>query len=418
MAYWFSGRIGLLDIFIMSYFLFIFKSALEDFQRNKVRTMLTSLGILIGVASVVLLMAFGLGLKAYITNQFESLGSNQIIAMPGKLLSEGGGFSRGGNVGAVKFTERDVALIKRVKNAKYVVPEYTKSVLVTGGGKTERGTLLATTADIFPLSALEVESGTLWDKGDVDKRSKKVVIGPKIAEKIFDSPQKALGKTIKIQNQGFKVTGVLKGKGGGGLGGPDFDTYLYMPFYSALTFNPDKKIYTISLMAQSKEFIPQVKADIKVQLLKNYKEDEFSIMELTEILNAVSSIFAILNSVLVGIGAISLLVGGIGIMNIMYVSVIERVREIGIRRALGATGRDILLQFVFESVILSLIGGVSGLLLSVIAVIFIRNFFPVSIDRNTVLLALGVSSAIGIIFGVFPARKAALLSPIEAIRYE
>jgi putative ABC transport system permease protein len=402
----------------MSYFLFIFKSALEDFKRNKVRTMLTSLGILIGVASVVLLMAFGLGLKAYITNQFESLGSNQIIISPGKLLSDGGGFSRGGNIGSIKFSEKDVALVKRVKNTKYVVPEYTKSILVTGGGNTEGGTLLATTAEIFSLSNLEPEYGSLWDKSDVDKRSKKVVIGPKIAGKIFGFADLALNKTIKIQNQGYKVVAILKSKGGGGLGGPDFDSYIYVPFYSALTFNPDKKIYSISLMAESKEVIPQVKADIKLQLLKDYKEDEFSIIELTEILNAVSSIFAILNSVLVGIAAISLLVGGIGIMNIMYVSVIERVREIGIRRALGATSRNILLQFVFESIILSLVGGLLGLLVSVIAVVIIRNFFPVYIDRNTVLLALGVSSSTGILFGVFPARKAALLSPIEAIRYE
>ena len=402
----------------MLYILFILKTALQDFRRNKIRTLLTSLGILIGVSSVVLLMAFGLGLKAFITNQFESLGSNQLIASPGKLLSDTGGFSRGGNMGSKKFNEADVALIKKVKNAKYVVPEFTKSVLVTGGGNLEKGTIIATTADIFPLSNLELEYGSFWDKNDVDKRSKKVVIGPKIAAKIFGKTEDAQGKIIKIQNQAYRVVGVIKSKGGGGFGGPDFDSYIYMPFYSALTFNPDKKIYNISLMAGSKELIAQVKADMKLQLLKNYKEDEFSIIELTEILKAVSSIFSILNLILISIAAISLLVGGIGIMNIMYVSVMERVREIGIRRAMGATRHDILFHFICESVLLSFIGGILGLLLSFVIVLIVRNFFPVYIDNFTVILATSVSTVIGVVFGIIPARNAAALSPIEAIRYE
>lgn len=402
----------------MTYFLFILRSAIEDFQRNKVRTMLTSLGILIGVASVVILMALGLGLKAFITGQFESLGSNQVIAMPGNILTQGGGFSQGGSVGSIRFDEKDVTLIKKVKNIKYVVPEFIKSVGVSGNGNTAIGTLTATTADIFPLGNLEIVTGNYFDKTDEEKKSKKAVVGPKIAQKLFGSDENAVGKTVKIQNQGFRIVGVLKSKGGGGLGGPDFDSYIYIPFYSALAFNPEKTIYTIDVMAERKEVIPQVKNDMKSQLLKRYNEDQFSIVELTEILNAVSSIFSILNSILISIAAISLLVGGIGIMNIMFVSVMERVREIGIRRALGATRNDILTQFVSEAVLLSLIGGVLGLLISALAVLVIRNFFPAYIDLITVFLAFGVSTFIGILFGVFPARSAAKLSPIEAIRYE
>lgn len=402
----------------MQYFLFIFRSALEDFQRNKVRTFLTSLGILIGVSSVVLLIAFGLGLKQYIKNQFESLGTNLVIAMPGKMLSSGGGFSRGGGMGGINFEERDVSAVKKMKNITYVVPAYMKTVTASGGGNSEVGTLYATSADVFPMRNLELDMGVYFDKTDVEKRSKKVVLGPKIAQKIFGSADIALGKTIKIENQGFKVIGVLKSKGGGGFGGPDFDSFIYMPYKSALVFNPEKKFYTINVKAESDKVIPKVKDEMKNILLKYYKEDEFSVLEQTEILNAVSSIFAIINGILVAIAAISLVVGGIGIMNIMYVSVIERVREIGIRRSFGATGGDILFQFLSEAILLSFLGGFIGLVLSFVVVAIIQRFFPAYIDHTAVFVALGVSSAIGILFGVFPAKRAADLSPIEAIRYE
>ncbi len=172
------------------------------------------------------------------------------------------------------------------------------------------------------------------------------------------------------------------------------------------------------IKADNEQVIPQIKTQVKTVLTRRYKEDDFSIVEQTEILNAVSSIFSILNTILVLIGAISLVVGGIGIMNIMYVSVVERTREIGIRRAIGATKRDILSQFLAESVILSLIGGIGGIIFSFLIVLLIQRAFPAYIDATSVIIAFGVSSTIGIVFGVFPARKAANLSPIEAIRYE
>jgi ABC-type antimicrobial peptide transport system permease subunit len=239
-----------------------------------------------------------------------------------------------------------------------------------------------------------------------------------IAEDLFGSADLAVGKNIKVADLTFKVVGVLKGKGGGGFGGPQFDSYIYVPYKSAVSLNPDKKFLTLYVQAESRNLIPAVKDQIKTAFLKRYKEDDFSIVESTEILNAINSIFNVLNTVLVAIAAISLVVGGIGIMNIMYVSVVERIKEIGIRRAIGAKKIDILSQFLTESVILSLLGGFLGLGLSYVIVLLIQRFFPAYIDLPSVLIALGVSSAIGIIFGVFPARKAANLSPIEAIRYE
>lgn len=401
----------------MNYFSFIFKTALEDFRRNKIRTFLTSLGILIGVSSVVLLMAFGLGLRVYIKQQFESMGTNLVIVMPGKVLS-GGSFNSGGALGGIRFDEKDYINLQKMTYATAVVPVFTKSIDIAGSGNSETGTLYATTADMFDVRNLEAEKGRLFEKTDVDKRSKYVVLGPKIAQKVFGSADGAVDKIAKIENQAFKIIGVLKSKGGGGFGGPDFDSFVYMPYKSALSFNPDKTFYTILLKADSEKDINSLKEEIHSLLVKRYEEDDFSIIEQTEILNAVSSIFAILNTVLIAIAAISLLVGGIGIMNIMYVSVMERIREIGIRRALGATRRNILSQFLTEAIILSLLGGILGLFFAFLAVLGIQRFFPAYIDTYSITIALGVSSSVGIIFGVFPAKRAAELSPIEAIRYE
>lgn len=402
----------------MQYIIFILKSALEDFQRNKVRTFLTSLGILIGVTSVVLLMAFGLGLKKYIADQFESLGTNLIIIFPGKVI-QNGRFRQGGPpVSSVKFEEKDLYSLKKIKTAQYVVPVFTKTVKVENGGNSEISDLFSSNADIFPARNLEAEIGRVFDKNDVEKRNKEVVLGPKIAEKLFGMSEAAVDKIVKVENQGFRIIGILKSKGGGGFGGPDFDSFIYAPYKSTESFNPDKKFIAFYVKAINKESIEQTKKDIENIMLKRYNEDDFSIAEQTEILNAVSSIFAILNSVLVAIAAISLVVGGIGIMNIMYVSVVERIREIGIRRAIGATKADILYQFLSEAVALSLLGGSLGITISFIIILFVQKFFPAYIDNQSIVIALGVSSAIGIIFGVFPAKKAADLSPIDAIRYE
>ena len=200
--------------------------------------------------------------------------------------------------------------------------------------------------------------------------------------------------------------------------GPDFDSFIYMPYSAAISFNPSKTFFSLYVKAPNEKSIEPLKLAVEKTLVKRYDEGDFSVVEQTEILDAVTSIFAVLNNVLVLIGAISLVVGGIGIMNIMYVSVVERIKEIGIRRAIGATKRDILVQFLTESVLLSLIGGIGGILVSAVIVLLINQFFPAVISATSVLVAFGVSSLVGIVFGVFPARKAANMSPIEAIRYE
>ncbi|MBI4226410.1 ABC transporter permease [Candidatus Roizmanbacteria bacterium] len=401
----------------MSYFIFILRSAIFDFSRNKGRTFLTSLGILIGVLAVVLLLAFGLGLRKYIEQQFESLGTNLLRIVPGQIL-QGGGFRSGPSAfGTIRFDEKDVVTLRRIKNAEYIIPVFSKTITVSGGGNNETGELYASSADIFAGLNLKPQYGSVFTKEDVNKRSKIVTIGPKIAEKLFKDSSLAVDKTTKIEGQTFRVTGVLEAKGGG-FGGPDFDSFIYMPYKTAYIFNSDKKFLAIIAKAEDSESMDSVKEQIIERLKRRYDEDDFSVIEQAELLSAISSIFSIINMVLVSIAAISLVVGGIGIMNIMYVTVTERIKEIGIRRAIGARKIDILSQFLIESIILSLIGGLLGILGAYAITLFIQRFFPAYIDLNSVLLALGVSSAIGIIFGVFPAKKAADLSPIDAIRYE
>ena len=404
----------------MSYIGSIFKSAIVDFGKNKGRTFLTSLGILIGVMSVVLLMAAGSGLKVYIQQQFDSLGTNLLYVMPGNMFGSGGTGIKAGSGGSISpiFEEKDIVDLKRIKEAEYVIPYYQKSVTAVSDIKSEYTTLQATSEDVFPSRNFVAQYGTVFSAADNSARNKVAVLGSKIAGDLFSDPSLALDKKVRIDGQSFRVVGVLESKGGGGLGGPDFDSYIYIPYKTGYIFNTDKKFIEIMVKANSSEELPTLKEEIKTVLLKRLKTDDFSVVESTEILNTIGSIFSILNIVLVAIAAISLVVGGIGILNIMYVTVSERIKEIGVRRALGARRNDILWQFMAEAVVLSVFGGAMGLGLSEIIVFLMQSFFPAYISVESIMLALGTSSAIGIIFGVFPAKKAADLSPIDAIRYE
>jgi len=399
-----------------NYFIFLIKSATVDFSRNKGRTFLTSLGILIGVMAVVLLTAFGLGLKKYINTTFESLGANLIFVMPGSksTLLRGGGM-----VGGIKFDDRDVNKIKRIRTIVHLAAVTVKTgASIEANGKNEAAEVVASSEEIVPIMNLELLEGRLIEKRDTQKGSKVIMLHKTKAEKLFTTTTQALGKSVVIDKQNYKVIGILKSKGGGGVGGASMDDHVYIPFKASYSFNPDKKYYAIYFKTDNKDTIAQTKEEVKDILAKRYDEDDFAVMEQTELMDTISSIFAVINTVLVAIAAISLVVGGIGIMNIMYVMVTERIKEIGIRRALGARSNDILWQFLVESVILSLLGGLLGLLFSYIIVLSIQSLFPAYINLESIALALGVSSLIGIVFGVFPAKKAADLSPIDAIRYE
>ncbi len=388
-----------------------------NFKRNKVRTALTSLGITIGVLSVVLLNALGLGLKNYLKEQFEGLGSNLIMIMPGNAFNdeEGMGHAFGpGIIGGISFDEKDYNSLKKIPEANYVVPVFFKSVTIEYNGEKQLGYIEGSNEQMFSVLNLTPITGRVYTKSDLQKKSKVAVLGFVIAEELFDSPEKALGKTVKVNSQRFKIIGVIEKKGD-----REMDNSAIVPYKSTFgNLNTNKTFFSIYLGINNEENIGIAKESAKKILQKRYEDEEFSVTEQTEILSTINQIFSILNAILVAIGSISLLVGGIGIMNIMYSTVTERTKEIGIRRALGATKQDILTQFLTESVILSVFGGLTGLLIAGLIVLAIQSVFPAAINLLSVALAFGVSSLIGIFFGVFPAKRAAKLTPIEAIRYE
>ncbi|MFZ3069158.1 MAG: ABC transporter permease [Microgenomates group bacterium] len=389
----------------------LLKSAIADFRRDKIRTALTSLGIMIGVLSVVLLIALGLGLKNYIEKQFEGLGANLIMIMPGSGISGGLG---AGLVGGVEFDEKDVRDLQKIPGLKYVVPMYFRSVTISSADKEVTGYITGVNEEMFLLQNTKINVGELWGKTEVGKKSKVAVLGYTKAEELFTNVNDAIGKTIRIGSLRLKVVGVANK-----TGDREQDGSALVPYTTTFgSLNPKKTFWSIYLGVPSDDLVMTVSEEAEKILLKRYDKDEFSVSQQSEILSTVDQIFGIINIVLVAIGSISLLVGGIGIMNIMYATVTERTREVGIRRAIGATKRDIMLQFLTESTMLSIFGGVMGLLLAAGIVLLVQIWFPVALNLVAVLVAIGVSSAIGIFFGVSPAKKAANLSPIDAIRYE
>lgn len=400
----------------------LFKAAVVDFKRNKVRTFLTSLGIMIGVLSVVMLIALGLGLKNYIKQQFEDLGTNLIIIFPGSGFGggseegDGGGFGSFGPglIGGAEFDERDVQSLDRISVLDYVVPVFFKNTTIESQGEKKSGYIQGTSQEAFTVMNIKPLEGRIFDRSDVQTRKKLTVLGHDLAEKLYKDPSNAIGKTVRFENQRFSVIGVAEKKGDN-----EMDNSVIIPYTTTFgSLNPNKTFFTIYLGVQDEGDIETAKEEAKNTLLKRYDEEDFSVTEQSEILSAINQIFTMLNAVLVGIGSISLLVGGIGIMNIMYATVTERTKEIGITRAVGATQRDILSQFLAESVILSVFGGAMGLALATIIVLAIQRFFPAEINLFAVIVTLLISTGIGVFFGVFPARRAAKLPPIEAIRYE
>ena len=394
----------------------LLRAAIVDFKRNKARTILTALGIMIGVLSVVLLIALGLGLKNYLKEQFEDLGANMIMIMPGGGFGEeGGGLSgMGGLFGGIEFDEKDYSNLKRISKAKYVVPMTFTSASIEYSGNEHVGYIMGINEDGFPLMNLDPIAGDIFTKSDVSARAKKAFLGYTVAEELFDNPEDAVGTRITIKNIRFKVIGVGEKKGD-----PDLDNSVSIPYKTTFgSINPDKTFFQIYLGVENEDDVESVKEEAEDILLKRYDEEDFSVVEQAEMLSTFNQIFAVVNGILLAIGSISLLVGGIGIMNIMYATVTERTKEVGIRRAVGATEKDILLQFLTESVVLSVLGGALGLILASLLVLIIRIFFPAAINLLAVIITFVISSGIGIFFGVFPARRAAKLPPIEAIRYE
>lgn len=401
---------------MLNYLFFIIKNAFYDLLRNKLRTLLTTLGVVIGVASVIILVSFGLGLKKYIADQLETFGTNLIMIFPGRSF-EGGFPPAGGFLGGTKFDLNDVRRLKKLDSLSVVVPGYEKIAPLEAEGNSKMYEIIGSTEEIFEILKFEIGKGEFFNRAHVRRKSKVIVLGAGPAEKLFGGAEDALGKRVKIENQSFEVIGITKSEGGVGFG-PTVDDHALIPYTAVLSSNPGKKFIALYALAKSNDQVEEAKEEAEEALLERYGEDDFSVIDQKEMLDVISSIFDVVNKVVISIAAISLVVGGVGIMNIMYVSVSEKTNEIGIRRAFGATKRDVLLQFLTESVVLAALGGVVGIGISFLVVQFVQNLFPAYINLTSVLLAVGVSSAIGLLFGILPAKRASEMSPIEAIRYE
>ncbi|MEW6407923.1 MAG: ABC transporter permease [Patescibacteria group bacterium] len=398
------------------------KIALKALWSNKVRSALTMLGIIIGVFSVVILMGIGEGVRKGVSKQIQQLGSNIVTIVPGK-IEEGQSFNPATTIGSTTLKNDDVSAIRdQVFEIEKISPLTLLGGVVSAGDVKSPTTMsLGVSEDFFAIVDDKLSEGRFFDKNDNEEKNKVAVIGYTTRKKLFND-NKALGEKIKVYNQDFEVIGVLeKEEEAASLGGMDFNNVAIIPYNTAVDITKNEQIFRIFAKAKSANQVDRAKDRIKEVMLAQHKgNDDFSVLTQKDLVSMFGSIMDLLTVMLSGIGAISLFVGGIGIMNIMLVSVTERTREIGIRKAIGATNFNILLQFLIEAITLSFWGGVFGLVLSFGAAFAIGKFTPISPDISlfSIILAVGVSLGVGIFFGLAPAIKASRKDPIEALRYE
>lgn len=399
----------------------LFKSSIRSILKNKSRTVLTSLGVIIGVTSVILLVSIGNGLKTYVVEQFESLGSNILFVSPGQVFNRQGGFNSNGRAGMLttSFTPSDLSRLKRdlKSTADYIIPVTLAPAAAKYQNTSVDTTILGTTTQYALARRQKLISGRWFTPQEDDKATNIILLGYSLKQDLFGSVP-AVNRRLTLGGRTFKVIGVLD-KQGGGFGGPSFDDYAYAPINTVFNLTGKENIQSFQVKIDSSINLDDAKEEIIESLSTRLKsEDAFTVFDQSQIVSSINSILNILTVGLSGIAAISLIVGGIGIMNIMLVSVTERTREIGLRKAIGAYPRAILLQFLFEAIILSGLGGIIGITLGSLGTLAISSFFPARVSLESVVLAFGVSFVVGVIFGVAPARRASQLSPIDALRYE
>lgn len=390
--------------------------ALTALRTNKTRSLLTMLGIIIGVASVILLVSIGTGLQRWVTEQFSSMGANTIMVMAGDVdVTQG---PRGAMMSASKFELSDVADIQRGSdNVKQVSPMVQGFGSFSYEGKTSSTEVWGLWENYFDIAKFEPQYGRIITQNDVERSRRVIVLGNKPARDLFGEGANPVGKTLTLNDVQFEIVGVLESKGGGGAMG-SADDFTAIPITTAMRQFDRNRPFMLFVEAVDSDHVTQAKEDTEKILLRRLKDDEFTVLESTQLLATITQFLSIITAALGGIAGISLLVGGIGIMNIMLVSVTERTREIGLRKAVGATPRDIMMQFLIESVILSLFGGAIGIGLGALGSLGINQFISTSVTLWSVFLAFGFSVGVGIIFGVAPAIRASRLDPIEALRYE
>ncbi|MGC9968625.1 MAG: ABC transporter permease [Minisyncoccia bacterium] len=397
---------------------------------NKVRSGLTMLGIVIGIASVIALQAIGQGAQSSIQASIQSIGSNLLLVMPGTQRSIGSTVSAGRG-SAQTLTPDDATAIGQLSGVAAISPEVSGRYQVLYRGTNTNTSVLGAVPAYTQVRNIQVAQGVFVTDADVAASSRVAVIGPTVMQDLFGTtnatatPDMAIGTTIRIKNIDFKVVGVMVSKGGSGFNNQD--NMIYVPLTAAQHFLVGNVSYVteIDVQAQDQQSMTQVQSDITNLLLARHNISDptladFNVLNQADIVAAASSVTGTFTTLLAAIAGISLLVGGIGIMNMMLTTVTERTREIGLRKAIGAKKKDITTQFLAESVMLTFSGGLAGIILGWIIASLVTYFTSIatSISLSSIVLAFCVSAAIGIIFGYYPARRAAGLSPIEALRYE
>ncbi len=396
--------------------------ALRALRRNKMRSLLTALGIIIGVASVVAMVALGNGAQARITSQVSALGQNLLTVVAGSKKS--GGVNSGlGSASAITLADAG-AVQREVPDVAAVSPEVSLTAQAIANGRNWSTTVIGESPDYLKIRNWKVAAGSMFNESDIRSSAKIAVIGAKTAGELF-GPLNPVGQSVRIKNIPFTIVGLLESKGAG-MGGANQDDRILIPYTTAMKrLTGDRYLRSVNVEIRRSDRMDIAQQQITSLLRQRHRltadqGDDFNIFNQKEIADTVNSISKIITLLLGSIAGISLVVGGIGIMNIMLVSVTERTREIGIRIAVGAQPGDIRLQFLIEAVTLSLLGGLIGVLCGVGASHLVGMFadFKAVVSSGSIILAFGVSSVIGIFFGFYPAHKAAALDPIVALRYE
>ena len=399
------------------------KVALRALSKNKMRSGLTALGIIIGVGAVIAMVGIGNGARAQVEAQVASLGQNVIQISPGSTRS--GGVRQGADSANTLTVEDAGAISEEIPDVLAVSPEVKTKSQIVAGNRNWSASIYGESPDYFAIRQWPVEAGATFTDQDLRAAAKVAVLGPRAAEELFGD-QDPLGETIRIQNAPFTVVGVLKSKGTS-ISGSDNDDNVFVPYTIAMKRLVGKQtnLRRVNVQAANADALPDVQTQI-VELLRQRhrigsgEEDDFKVQSQLEIGEVATQTTRTMTLLLAAIASVSLVVGGIGIMNIMLVSVSERTQEIGVRMAVGAHGRDILRQFLVEAITLSSLGGVIGIAVGTgtSKLISAAQDWPTLISPESVLVAFLFSAAVGIFFGYYPARKASLLDPIDALRYE